>query len=203
MSFTRVDMPKVTHQDVAREFGKGSRQFDPGGTASHHHDGHETIPLFHGDRIFRLFESKQDVPAKPEGIVKRLETRRKLLPFQMAEVAGAATERQDEVVVAQGILRANDLALAETEIEDLVKQDRDIQLLRQNRANGLRDVRGGKPSGGDLIEQRLKKVVVLAIDHGDASFRVVKLLAKGQSSEARAQHHDVRILRAHDEHNVS
>jgi hypothetical protein len=91
----------------------------------------------------------------------------------------------------------------EIEIDGTVEQDSDVRFLGQNRANGLSDVRRGKTSRGDLIEQRLEKVMVLPINNRDASFGVIPFLAKGESSEARAQHYDVWIFRAHYEHNVS
>jgi hypothetical protein len=46
----------------------------------------------------------------------------------------------------------------------LVEQDSDVAPLRENRSDGMGDIRIGKTGGGQLVEKGLKEVVILAID---------------------------------------
>jgi hypothetical protein len=46
----------------------------------------------------------------------------------------------------------------------LVEQDSDVAPLGENRSDGLGDIRIGETGGGQLIEERLKEVMILAVN---------------------------------------
>jgi len=56
----------------------------------------------------------------------------------------------------------------------------------ENPADRRRDVAGRQRGGGDLIEERLKDVVVVAIDKGDADGRSRERSCRIQTAEPAA-----------------
>lgn len=50
---------------------------------------------------------------------------------------------------------------------------------------------GGQAGGGDLIEQGLEQVVVLAVDHGDPRIGPAQAAYQRQTAKARADDDDV------------
>ena len=55
---------------------------------------------------------------------------------------------------------------------------------RTMRADGLRDLRRREPGHGDLVEQRLERVMVRAVDERDPHRRALERLRGGQAAEA-------------------
>jgi len=106
----------------------------------------------------------------------------------MAEVVVPSAERDHQVIVGQRFRLEHHFALRNIQIEDLVEQDSDILLSGKNRADGLCNFRRGKPGRGDLIKQRLEKVMIRAIHHRHQRITVFELLAKSQPAESGAEH---------------
>src|SRR5581483_2714413 len=103
-----------------------------------------------------------------------------------------ATERKDEIIVRERFALHDDFFFGEIKIDDLVHQNGQIRLVVQVRADGLRDIRGGKTSSGHLVKQRLEQVMVPAVDESDAGVLIGEMFAKLKPSEAGAKNHDVR-----------
>src|SRR5437870_10343468 len=70
----------------------------------------------------------------------------------------------------------------------------DVLACAQNRAYWRRNVGRRKRSGCDLIEQRLKQMVVRPVDYGDADRFTRKLLGGLESAKAGTDNYDVRLL---------
>ena len=127
----------------------------------------------------------------PDGVLQRLQARGELLPFRMAEIAGAATEGQHEKVVVQGVVGQQHAPSGQIDSHDAFEQYRHVLFVRHDAADRLRDFGRGKPRRRDLIKQGLEQMVIGSIDQRHASSGVIELLAKRQPAESRAQHHDV------------
>jgi hypothetical protein len=83
------------------------------------------------------------------------------------------------------------------EARDTVEEPRDVRLVGKNGANRLRDFGRGEASGGHLIEQRLKQVVILLVKECDARRAAIERLAKQQAAETCARNDNVRVLGFH------
>ena len=138
-----------------------------------------------------MFKRQQDAAANAQCVVEGFQPRRELFPFRVPEIARHAAERQHEVVVGQRVFFEEDFFLREIEIHHGVEQHRDAGPVGEDGADGLRDFRRRESGGGHLIQQRLEEVMILPVNQRDARPWMVEGLAKGQSTEARPQNHDV------------
>src|ERR1017187_3941890 len=113
----------------------------------------------------------------------------------MTEVTGLTARRQHEIVVVQRVLFEKHLFAREVKIHSLVEQHRNIGAVGENGTNRLRDFRGGKSAGGDLIKQRLEQMVIRAIDDSHKDAGATEVLAKCQPAETRSEHdHTNKLL---------
>src|SRR5262249_11400942 len=75
-----------------------------------------------------------------------------------------------------------------------------VALAREDRPDRRCDIAGREARGRNLIEQRLKEVIIVAIDDRHVERRVGKPLGGGEPAEAGADDHDAResrTVRAH------
>ncbi len=63
----------------------------------------------------------------------------------------------------------------------------------KNAAHGRGDIGRRESSGRDLVEERLKKVIIGAVDHGHADRFVAEMLGRLETAEAGADDDDVRF----------
>jgi hypothetical protein len=77
----------------------------------------------------------------------------------------------------------------------LVEQDSDVAPLGENRSDGLGDIRIGETGGGQLIEERLEEVMILAIDQSDFCSVFGERLAKSQSTKTSPDHDNAGPIR--------
>ena len=62
--------------------------------------------------------------------------------------------------------------------------------MAQDGADGLGDIGRGKHGQRDLVEQRLKCVVIATVDYGDIDWQVREALGRVQAGKARADDDD-------------
>ena len=55
----------------------------------------------------------------------------------------------------------------------------------------MRDFRRGEAGSRDLIKQRLKEMMIGAVDESDARVRIAEMFAEGQPSETGPQDNDM------------
>ena len=195
-----IDPVEIADQHRVRQFRKRARKLHPGRTAADHQNGHQFAPAFLVGLGFRFFKRQQDLAADAQGIVERLEAGRILRPTVVAEITRHPAEGENQVIVIQhaalGKLRGPvgdmDFFGLQIEADRLAHQHVEVWLPRKDGANRLRDVHRRESGRGDLIEQRLKKMMVLPIDQRDPRQLGRKFPAKRQPAEAGADHHNAR-----------
>src|SRR5258706_11895133 len=104
----------------------------------------------------------------------------------MAEIARDTSESQDQIVVVQQAFAQRDLLCAQIDIDHLFHQYRQIRMIRKNGPNRLGNFRRGESRRGDLVEKRLKQVVVRAINERDSRLGMAQMLAKCKPAEPRS-----------------
>ena len=71
--------------------------------------------------------------------------------------------------------------------------------MAENGPDRLSDVGCREPGHGDLVKERLKKMMIGSIDHGDSRAGMFEMLTEGQSTKARSQHDHFCTCRFHAE----
>ena len=117
----------------------------------------------------------------------------------MPEVARADAGRDHQEVVVEAhlaALRHADPNLAGGRIDplDLRHGNGDVALAAEDLPDGSGNVARREARGRDLIEQRLKKVMVLAIDQSDANRRLRQCRHRRETAEAAPKDDDARRL---------
>ena len=59
------------------------------------------------------------------------------------------------------------------------------------------DVGRGETGSGHLVEQRLEKMMILAVDDGDTSIWMSEILAKSEPAETRPEDHHMSLFALH------
>jgi hypothetical protein len=109
----------------------------------------------------------------------------------VAEVGVAGAGREDQEVVVELAVREPDAAPIGVDADDVGEQDSGVALVAEDRPDRIRDVSGRERGGRDLVEQRLKEVMVAPVDHGHADGRVGEPSRRRQPPEPGADDDDV------------
>ena len=94
----------------------------------------------------------------------RLEPRRLIFPFVMAEVVMARPRGHNEVIIFESQVPSDHLAAFHLDVFDFVKKNGDILLVSQNAPERLSNIGRGQFARGHLVKKRLKKMMVALID---------------------------------------
>ena len=87
-------------------------------------------------------------------------------PVVMPKVTVACASRQDQVVVGHGLIIVQEYSLGLCiNPHYLAQQHLSVLLFAQHAANRGRNFRRGEHSRCHLVQQRLKQVMVIAVDH--------------------------------------
>ena len=105
----------------------------------------------------------------------------------MIEVTGLRTGRQYERIVRDPpAIAQDDLTRGDIEVRHIPQNDLGVALMSEDVTNGRSDFTGRKSSGSNLIEQRLKEMVIVAVDHSDFDGRILQGLGRVQAGETAA-----------------
>ena len=121
-----------------------------------------------GSLQFSQLKGEQNSTANLDGIFDGLQPGSKTLPFRVAEIRMARARSHDQVVVGNFPVLPFCHPTVELEILHLPQQDLDIFAATGDPADGGGDFGRRQAGGGNLIQQRLKCVIVGAVDQGDA-----------------------------------
>src|SRR3954454_4101557 len=98
----------------------------------------------------------------------------------MTEITRAASQREHEVIIFKRLMHQFNPPVRKVDMKDLIEQHGYIRPVGQNSANGLRYLRRRKSRGGNLVEQRLKEMVVRSIHHRYLGVVMMKILGERQ-----------------------
>src|SRR5262249_11295629 len=128
---------------------------------------------------------------------------RKLLKLVMPEVTLSTAHRQNKVII--GIRHPLAVCVADENAllifvhsGDFTHEHHRVLLIAQDSANGRSDVPGAQQGCCHLIEERLKKVVIGAIDENDLRWCVSEGLRGRQASKTSSDDHDTWCTLTHD-----
>ena len=110
----------------------------------------------------------------------------------MPEITVTRTGGKYEIIVTDGPVRQLHPLIRHIHADDFAHDDIDVALLAENAAYRRGDVGRGKPRRRHLIQERLKDVMIVAVNDGDADVGVLECLCCFQPAETAAHNDDVR-----------
>ncbi len=147
---------------------------------------------FRGVRLpLGAFEREQDPAADLERVLETLQARGIRLPGVVPEVGVPHAGRQHQVVETDPAVGKHELTCGSIDRDRVGQQYGCVLLPPENRSNRVGDVGGGERRRRDLVEERLKEMVVPAVDDRNAYRRPREPLNGVQAAEARSHHDDV------------
>src|SRR4029077_15376788 len=109
-----------------------------------------------------------------------------------------STRSENQEVVADRPAGGLETPGGKVDPRDVPPADVEVLLAAQDRARRARDLFGLEPCGGDLIEQWLEEVVVVAIDQDDLHRRAAQRPRGIQPRESRADDDDYFVSLRHN-----
>ena len=131
-----------------------------------------------------------------DGVGERVHREGVLRSAGGAEEVDLGAEPEHEVVVGQRLhLRELDLTAGEVDPGDRVHVDAGVLLIVEEVAQRVPDLRRLQQGGGDLVQERLKRVVVVLVDDYDVHVRLLQRARRTHAREAAAENQDARSRR--------
>ena len=193
----RVDGPKVVPQSVAGELGDLPRHLDPGRPGADDDEGEPLPPpLLVRLQLRRLEGAQQPCPHR-ERALQRLDLRRHLPPFVVAEVRAVRSAGDDQRVEGRDRARVagerieSHLAGAEVEVLDLRHQHADVSAPLEDRAQRIAKTSPAERTGRHLVGERLKEMEIAPVDQRQLDGRARQVLRGLEPAEAPADDHDL------------
>jgi hypothetical protein len=172
-------MAKVAGHALVREFGKRAGKLDPGGPAANDDEGQQAGAQVRIGRRLGLLKRQEDATSDSGRVADLLQTRRERRPLVVAEIGVPRPSRDDQIVVRDAPLIDQHLAGCSVDVGNPAENHLGVALPAQDGTDRLGDVGGRERCGRDLIEQRLKQVIVAAVDHRDLDGRAFQRLGRG------------------------
>ena len=186
----RVDAAELTAQGVLGDFSQGARHLHTRGASADNGKGQPGFPTTGVGLPLGLLKSAQDAASDGEGIAQGFETRRVLGPVVATEIAVRGARGDNQAVIVQVLAAIQDhAARGRVDGGDLAHEHGQatvFDLLAQDVADGGGDGRCRQASRGHLVQQRLKQVVVGAVDHDHVDMGAGQCLGRFQTTKAAA-----------------
>ena len=108
----------------------------------------------------------------------------------MSEIGVLGTGCDHEIVVRNAAAFRNHLSARRVDARNIRQNDLGVPLPMEDASDRRRDISRREPRRRDLVEQRLKQVVVVAIDDGDVERRLRQLLGRRKAAESCSDNYD-------------
>ena len=166
-----IDPAKIVGQCLPRNLSDGPSHFDPGRSSADDDKREQTLPFGFLVRELGVLECQQNPSTNAGRVLDTLESGRELRPFVVSEIGVRRSGRNHEVVVGNRACSGLNQPPGKIEAGNLRHQHCCVALLAQHVPDGPSDLGRRQRSGRHLVEQRLKAMVVLAVqdDHVDGN----------------------------------
>jgi hypothetical protein len=196
----RVNRSEFMCQNVTRDFRQYAGEFHAGGASAHDDEVQRVVAGAGKSPPFGQFKRKQNAAADFESVFDGLQARCVGLPVVVTEVGVRGAGSDHEIVVGKLLLGGFDDATDEIEVLDFFQQREDIGVAAEDCPDRSGDFAGGESSGGNLVEERLEGVVILAVDDGNFDRGARERARNVETAEAGADDQDARCFLAGHEH---
>ena len=186
----RVDHAEIARERPARELGNGAGELDTRRPAPDDGDRQQPRGLSGIRSHLCAFECQQESPPDRDRVIQRLESWRMLSPFVVPEIAVGRAGCKHEPVVCDGRRSERDDLPRAINGSDFAHQHARIVLAPHQAAHGPGDVGWRKPGTRNLVQERLEKVVILAVNQRDIGVDTAQAVGGGEAAETRANDDD-------------
>ena len=183
-------------QGATRDLGDRAGHLDAGGAAADNHEGEETRPL---GRIFdhlRPLEGEQEPPPDLGRVRDVLEAGRERLPIVTAEIGMGRSRGEHEIVVGEIELASVHAPCRHIDPGHPRHNHADVLLVAHDGADRPGHIGGRERRRCDLIEERLKAVVVVGVDERHVDLGPGERLGRLEPAKTCAYNQHLRPLRS-------
>ena len=180
----RLNGAEVVHQCVASNASNRAREFHASWPAANYNKIQRLRRLTFQCSTLRNFIRQQHATADFECVFNRLQPGGVRLPFVVAEIRMGRASGHNEEIVADAEFAHVHLVRSQIEANCLAQQHVHIFVAVQDAADRRCNFARRQHCAGHLVQQRLKRVVVLAINDGDAqpaSCRIARAVKAGKA----------------------
>ena len=185
-----VNVAEIVGERVLGELADGTGHFDAGRTAADDHECHVGEAAVGVLDFLGFLKGSEDAAANLKGVVEAFKSGGEGFPFGVAKIRMSGTCGQNEMVVSEVALRTGEFTLLDVDPDDFGHFANDVALAAENGSDRLGNVSRGESCGGHLIEQRLEKMVICAVDQDDLDRRILERAGGGEPSKASANDRD-------------
>ena len=181
---------------MPRNFGQRAGEFHTRGATSDHHERQQPALLLAVLLDLGAFKGRQHARANLQGVFQRLEARRVWLPVVPPEIGVRRAGCHNQMVIRHlpWVGRKFNDAPCRVDATDVAQPHAHVGLSPQNPADRRGDITGRECRSRHLIQQRLKDVVVLPVEHDDLDIGTGQRLRGPQTAESPADDHDSRHI---------
>jgi len=172
----------------------GASKFHPCGATTDHNKIERRVPTLFLLLALCQFECKQNSPPNLNRILYRLQARCQWCPVIPAKIRMGSPGGQYQVVIINPRARTErEPAFSHINALNLVHQDLGISLVAQDGTDRLRDICGRENRQCNLVEKRLKCVVITTVDDGYVHWEASETFGSMQSCKTAANDHNIRL----------
>ncbi len=186
----RINGAEIAAERFAGDLAERSRQLHAGRAAADNDEGEQRRPLFRVSFPFGGFEGEKDLAAHLQRIVDIFQPRREWRPLVMSEVGMTGPGGENQIVERYDAIREDHLLVGEIDAGHFGQLGGRVRLLAEDRADRVGDISRRKRRRRHLVQQRLKEMIVLAIDDGDLHRRITERFGGVKPAESTADNHD-------------
>ena len=189
--FPGIDVPKVAAHVELGNIADGACQFHAGRSSADNDKIQRRMPTVLDHLPLGQLEGQQHAAANLQSIFNGLEARSQRRPLILAEVGMSRAGGEHQVVPPYARARAErDCASGDVEGHHFVHQHFGISLAAHNAADWLGNVCRRQHGKRDLVKERLKRVVVAAVDYGNVDGQMRQSFGGVNAGKARADNDD-------------
>ena len=186
----RRDLPVVLREVRPVQLGQRAPRLDPRRAAAHDDDVERAV-LDEGRVAVGLLPAAEDVILQAHRIGERVHRERVLGCALGAEEVDLGSDPEDEEVVRhRRQLLEPDLARREIDRRDDVLMNRRVLLVVDEVAQRVANRRRLEEPAGELVQQRLERVVVVLVDEHDVGVGMLQLHRGADPGETSAEDQD-------------
>src|SRR5216684_4140864 len=185
---------EVVGEGLTGNLADGSRQLHARGAGADDRERQPGAPLDRIGQPLGHLERIEDLVPDVRRLVHALQAGRPLPPLVVPIVGGLRSDGHDQRVVGKlGSVREPDSTGCGIDVDDLAEQNARVLLAAEHAAQGRGDLARRQRAGGDLVEERLEKMVVAPIYQRDFDRRRLQRPGRAQAPEATAQDHHLLL----------
>src|SRR5215472_10990322 len=185
-------MAKVAGERRLRQLGERAGELDPGRAAADDYKRQQPPLLCLIVAILGALEGNENAAPHRGGILDALEPRGQRRPLVVAEIGFSSAGRDDQLVVWNAALCGLHRVVGDIDADHCAEEHLGICLTRKDATDRRSDVGRRQSRSGDLVEKRLKQMVIAAVDNRHIRIDAGEPHRRGKAAEPGPDHDDAR-----------